>query len=178
MISLILDTRSCMRELLLRETFDPFLLIEGEITTFNKFTLDGYIRRDFYEDQGSGEGRTDVSERTGDGDPTAREDDFSSWKVLREFCLSIMKGKRTPLDFKLVFSLSQRDIRRLIRSKELDFDPGIVQGLYLNFRFDGERLVCITGTSYRTFTMDKSLEQAFDQWVKEYFTGRGIEWES
>ena len=35
MISLLLDTKKCMSELLLRETFHKFLLVEGEITTFS-----------------------------------------------------------------------------------------------------------------------------------------------
>lgn len=32
--------KSCMSHLLLTETFDSFLLIEGEITTFNTFKID------------------------------------------------------------------------------------------------------------------------------------------
>ena len=47
MISLTLNTKKCMAELLLRETFDSFLFIEGSVTTFNKFTIDGYIHSDF-----------------------------------------------------------------------------------------------------------------------------------
>ena len=37
-----------MSHLLLMETFDPFLLIEGEITTFNTFKIDGLIQKHFY----------------------------------------------------------------------------------------------------------------------------------
>ena len=157
MISLTLNTKKCMAELLLRETFDSFLFIEGSVTTFNKFTIDGYIHSDFYEDD-------------------APAESYSSWKSLREFVFSIIKGKRTPLDFHFVFSLSADAVRTLIAENALDFQPESVQGLYLNFRFDGSTLTCVTGTSLKVFTLDKSLDHTFDKWVENFFTEHGIEY--
>ena len=43
-----------------------------------------------------------------------------------------------------------------------------VQGLYLNIRYDGKHLSCITGTSFKTFTLDKSLEHAWDEMVQKF----------
>lgn len=146
-----------MKHLLLTETFDHFLFIEGEITTFNTFTIDGYLHKDFFEEE----------------PPLS----FSFWKHLREFCFSIIKGKRTPLQFKFVFSLSPENIAKLISQNELNFHPQDVQGLYLNLRFNGTDLQCITGTSLKTFTLDKSLEQAWDKMVQKFFSQKGIEYE-
>lgn len=146
-----------MKHLLLSETFDHFLFIEGEITTFNKFTIDGYLQKDFFEEE------------------TTLE--FSFWKQIREFCFSIIKGKRTPLNFKFIFSLSPENIAKLISQNDLDFQPQDVQGLYLNFRFNGVDMQCITGTSLKTFSMDKSLEQAWDKMVQKFFAQKGIEYE-
>lgn len=158
MISLKLTNRKMfMKHLLLTETFDHFLFIEGEITTFNTFTIDGYLHKDFFEEE-----------------PTLS---FSFWKQIREFCFSIIKGKRTPLQFKFVFSLSPENIAKLISQNELDFQPQDVQGLYLNLRFNGTDLQCITGTSLKTFTLDKSLEQAWDKMVQKFFSQKGIEYE-
>ena len=51
MIALSLtDVKECMSKLLLSETFDPFLFIEGEIMTFGTFAMDGYLKKDFYEE--------------------------------------------------------------------------------------------------------------------------------
>ena len=80
------NTKNFMTQLLLSDTFDNFLFIEGEVVTFNTFTIDGFIQKDFYEDSPEG--------------------DYASWKQLRELCFSIIKGKRTPLSFRFVFSLS------------------------------------------------------------------------
>ena len=41
MIVLNLKAKVCMSHLLLKPTFDTFSLIEGEVTTFNRFQVDG-----------------------------------------------------------------------------------------------------------------------------------------
>lgn len=161
MISLTLDTKKCMAELLLRETFDNFLFIEGEITTFNKFSIDGYIHKDFYN--------------TGESQPSSQEA-YSAWHMLRDYCFSVIKGKRTPLNFRFIFSLSKDETCSIIAENHLDFQPDTVRGLYLNFRYDGSLLTCTSGTSLNTFTLDKSLEHAFDKWMGEFFLAHGINW--
>jgi predicted fused transcriptional regulator/phosphomethylpyrimidine kinase len=52
-----------------------------------------------------------------------------------------------------------------------------VQGLYLNIRYNGETLTCITGTSFKTFTMDKTLEHAWDEMTENFFKKKGIDFE-
>lgn len=70
MISLTLtNVKSFMSHLLLKETFDNFSFIEGEIITFNIFRIDGYIQKDFFDSE------EEISE-------------YSLWKNLREFCFS------------------------------------------------------------------------------------------
>ena len=80
------------------------------------------------------------------------------------------------MDFHFVFSLSADAVRTLIAENALDFQPESVQGLYLNFRFDGSTLTCVTGTSLKVFTLDKSLDHTFDKWVEKFFTEHGIEY--
>ena len=157
MIMLKIDTKKCMSELLLRDTFDAFSFIEGTITTFSHFTIDGFLHKSFFEE--------------------APEKEYADWKVLREYCFSIIKGKRTPLDFKLIFSLPKEETASLISENALDFSPEDVQGLYLNFRYDGLNLTCTTGTSLKSFSMDKSLEQTWDKWVQDFFTAKEINWD-
>ena len=43
-----LSPKICMSHLLLLETFDRFLFIEGKITTFNTFEIDGFLQKDFF----------------------------------------------------------------------------------------------------------------------------------
>ena len=159
MIVLNLKAKNCMSHLLLKTTFDDFSFIEGEITTFNKFTFDGYIQKDFYEE--------------------APEKTHSDWKDLREFCFSLIKGKRTPLGFKFVLSLSPTYFEKFITDNSVEgFQVENVKGLYLNFKYDGTSLQCVTGTSLSIFTLDKTLENAWDEYVKKFFTKMEIEWET
>lgn len=155
------NTKNFMTHLLLSETFDNFLFIEGEIVTFNTFTIDGYLQKDFY----------------GSSPEDSPKGEYSSWKQLRELCFSMIKGKRTPLSFRFVFSLSPENIARLISQKALDFQASDVQGLYLNIRFDDTGLQCITGTSLKTFSMDKSLEREWDAMVPRFFDQKGLAFE-
>jgi len=158
MIVLNLKAKNCMSHLLLKSTFDGFSFIEGEITTFNKFTFDGYIHKEFFEE--------------------APEQTHSDWKDLREFCFSLIKGKRTPLGFKFVLSLNPKHFEKFIETNVLEgFQPDNIKGLYLNFKYDGTNLQCVTGTSLSIFTLDKSLENAWDEYVKKFFSKMEIEWE-
>ena len=160
MIALALpQVKECMAKLLLSETFDPFYFIEGEIVTFNTFTLDGYLKKDFFEQE-------ETPER-----------EYALWKDVREFCFSLIKGKRTPLSFKFVLGLSDSNIEKLLLQQGLDFKPQDVRGLYINLKYDGQKLQCITGTAMNLFTMDKSLEQAWDMMVQKFFAQKEIKYE-
>lgn len=160
MIALALpEVKECMAKLLLSETFDPFYFIEGEIVTFNTFTMDGYLKKDFFEQE------------------EAPEREYALWKDVREFCFSLIKGKRTPLSFKFVLGLSDSNIEKLLLQQGLDFKPQDVRGLYINLKYDGHKLQCITGTAMNLFTMDKSLEQAWDKMVQKFFTQKEIKYE-
>lgn len=160
MIALSLpEVKECMSKLLLSDTFDPFYFIEGEIVTFNTFTLDGFLKKEFFDTE----------------EAPARE--YALWKDVREFCFSLIKGKRTPLSFKFVLGLSDSNIEKLLLQQELDFKPQDVRGLYINLKYDGQKLQCVTGTAMNLFTMDKSLEQAWDKMVQKFFAQKEIKYE-
>lgn len=163
MLIFSLDTKKCMNQLLLGSVFDSFLFIEGEITTFNTFQIDGRLKKEFYHQNQDDSGIPD------------RE--YALWKEQRDFCFSIIKGKRTPLGFRIVLSLSAPNIAHLIAQEEVAFSAGDVQGLYLNFKYDGAQLVCTTGTSMNIFTLDKSLEQAWDKMAQRIFAKYEIPFE-
>lgn len=152
MITLPLKTKTCMSHLLLKDTFDGFSFIEGEITTFNKFTIDGFLQKDFFE--------------------ATPEHNYSHWKDVREFCFNIIRGKRTPLNFKIILSLAPEKFERFLIEHEIaGFGPEDIQGMYMNLTYDGTNLTCITGISMKIFTMDKTLEKAWDAQAQKILLG-------
>ncbi len=158
MIIFNLKTKNCMQHLLLKTTFDSFSLIEGEITTYNTFHIDGYLHKKFFED--------------------APQKEYSSWGDLREFCFQIIRGKRTPLNFRFILSLPREDFEDFLNQQEIfAFRSSDLQGLYLNFKYDGTSLKCVTGTSLSLFTMDKTLEKVWDNYAKEFFLKQEIDFD-
>lgn len=158
MTALTLQPKNCMSHLLLKPTFDRFSLIEGELTTYNTFRVDGRLCRDFFEE--------------------APDRAYSLWGELRDFFFRLIRGKRTPLNFKFILSLSEKDTAAWMKGREIPgLSPANVRGLYLNFRYDGTILQCVTGISLDIFTMDKTLEKLWDESVKNFFLKNGIDFE-
>lgn len=152
------ELKTITAHLFLQDTFDHFCLIEGEIKTYNTFRIDGKVHREFYDTD------TDVQ-------------DYSRWEQLRGHCFNLIRGKRTPLGFRFVFSLSPENIRRLTEHTAPSLDPETIQGMYLNFHFDGSVLTCVTGTSFKTFIMNKELEHIWDETVQKFFRKHQIPFE-
>lgn len=152
------NIKDSMTHLLLRSTFDSFSFIEGEIVTFNTFHIDGFIQKKFYATE------TELAE-------------YSPWKNIREYCLYVIKGKRTPLSFRFVLSLAPKHISQLISESGIAADDQSVRGLYLNIIYDGNVLHCVTGTSFSTFTMDKTLEHLWDKTAEQFLMKNGIDCE-
>ena len=149
------EIKNITSHLFLKDTFDAFRFIEGEVVTFNTFRIDGYIQKDFF-------------------DSDAILPEYSCWKDIREYCFSLVRGKRTPVSFRFIFRLSAENTARLIAREAPSIRPEDVQGLYLNLRYDSSGLTCVTGTSFRTFIPDKSLEHVWDEMVQKFFRQHGI----
>ena len=152
----ICDIRQFTSKLFVRETFDRFLVREAVIVTFNTFTIDGSVRRGYYSPD------EQEAEQIGA---------FSSWRVLRPFCFSLIKGKRLPESFSIVLRLPPDDTARLLAAYRL---PQQDAGLFLNIRYENQRLRCITGVSLSSFSIDRTLEQEWDRRVEAFLRSEEI----
>jgi len=150
-----------MNALLASECFDAFLLEETVITTFNTFEIDGHIVKDFYT-------ADELSEINCD---------FSLWKDIRPFCFQIIKGKKTPVSFKVVLHASDALVEKIAADPECGVAANMIRALALNIRYDNGHVVCVTGSSYTTFIMDKSAERLWDMYVRRMFHDLNIDYE-
>ena len=153
------NTKNFMTRLLLSDTFDNFLFIEGEIVTFNTFTIDGHIRAGYYTQQELEENHVG---------------ELSTWQTVRPFCFSLIKGKRLPESFRITLQLPGARVEQFLQSVQPDFKAEQVSGLYLNIRYEEQKLYCVTGTSLNVFTLDKKIEQEWDETVKRFLREREI----
>ena len=157
----IQDIKDFMSKLLLGNAFDSFWLSEASITTSVSYTIDGFLHPEFYDTQEAEllqeEGRT-----------------YALWRDMKPFCFSVIKGKKTPLSFKIVFMLSKKNTQKLLASSKLSYQLGGIFGLFVNFQFDGQHLTCTTGTSLKTFSLDKSLDRVWDEMILKFFKQQQI----
>lgn len=147
------DIKQFTTMLFMKETFDWFLVKEVDIVTFNAFSIDGHIKQGYYTAE-------ELEEQKIEG--------YSSWKVLRPVCFSLIKGHKLPKSFQIVFLMSRDYVKKFLDSRRIQMDPGQIGGLYLHIRYEEGELTCITGSSLNFFTLDKSLESEWDEGAKAF----------
>lgn len=96
---------------------------------------------------------------------------------MRPFCLTLIKGKKTPLSFRFTFELSAANTQKLLSQTGISLTLDEVRALLINLRYDGHLLTCTTGTSLTVFTPDKKLDHAWDDMVQKYLRQQGIPFE-
>ena len=151
----ITNVKNFMAKLLLDSAFDEFLVNEISITTYNTFEIDGHIQKDFFSEE-------ELS--------TLPDSHLSKWATLRPFCYSIIKGNKTPIRFRMIFAMPRDRISALLTEHQLTFSIEDVNELFLNIKYENGALSCVTGTSLKIFTMDKSLEKAFDSYISNFIS--------
>lgn len=149
------DVKNFMSTLLIKDSFDKFLVTDVTIVTYNTFHIDGHINKDFYTNEEFEDIKSPL---------------LSSWAKLKPFCFDIIKGKKTPLYFKIIFSLPEMMIEKLLHDNDILLTKENIANLFLNIKYDKGVLSYTTGTSLNIFTIDKSLEKAFDLYISEFIS--------
>lgn len=153
------DQKIFTKELLTGTAFDNLLCSKVVIHHNIDYVIEGRYNLDFY----SGEER---DEKAICG--------FASWAEVKPHIFQIMKGKHLPLSFQIILRASQQTITKLLASSGSSLLPEQVEGLFLNILYNDNQLSITTGSSYSLFTMDKSLELAFDEAIKKLITRLNI----
>lgn len=165
MISLrIKNTKTFMSHLLVKNTFDNFLLSEADIKTSCSHSIDGQINRAFYSDE---------EWETLEGD--ARR--YELWLNQKPFCFSLIKGNKVPSSMKIVMLISTKDTETLLSQNETGLSTDNINGLFINIRYQEGHADIITGTSLNIFSLDKTLDTAFDSYIKKFLSDKGLEFE-
>lgn len=163
MVALKIDElKDFTKKLFIGETFDSLLVREANITTFNSFSIDGKVRHGYYSDEEL---------------ELLKIERFSSWKLLRPFCFSLIKGSKLPESFFIVLQLAPNSLKHFLTGKNISFPVEQVNGLYMNLRYEDQVLMCITGTSVDGFTLDKSLEREWDEAVRQFLKKQDVGFE-
>jgi len=147
MLSLRLKSlKDATRQLFLDTSFDCFSLMEASFVCAASFTIDGRCNQDFFDP-------ADVP-----------EDEFVSWSSVRPVCFQMIKGKRVPLSFRLVFTLSASKAADLFQSPALADNADINRYIFI-LNYKNQQLSVTTGTSFHRFSLDKASAKIWDQQI-------------
>ena len=153
MISLkILEMNRFMGKLLKGENFDGFLLKDGFLRTSIEYRFQGQLFAEYFD--------TAEQEKL--------EEKYIYWGELRPTVFELIKGKRTPLAFSFTLLLPKNDTAELLARRQVNMS-GDSPSLFLQIRFEHGMGHIVTGTARNTFTLDKSMEEAWDEEVKQLF---------
>lgn len=162
----IKGTKNIMNALLLTGQFDSFLVEEAVITTFNTFHIDGHLVADFYS-----------SEELEELENNQKSTVFSYWSDIRPVCFQLIKGKKTPVSFKVVLHAAPQLSEKIAANPECGVAANLIRSLILNIRYDNGKVTCVTGSAFTTFIMDKSVEKLWDTYVRQLLSGFGLDFE-
>jgi hypothetical protein len=139
------DIKKFMALVLSGNAFDRLQLRSGELMTRARFEIDGRLNKDF------------------DGIETERA--YCLWGEVRHNVFDLIKGKKLPKYIKLVFALDDAAIEQLHPNAKAAF---------INMVFENGKITFTTGTAQKNFSMDKGLDEIWENKVKEMFNKLGI----
>ena len=141
-----------MNDLLVNERYDSFQLFEARIKTGLDYYIRGKINKEFFD--------YDIKDSL---------EEYELWGNVKETVFSLMKGKRLPVSFKIILMFNNENVERLIEMNNLPVAPTDITGLFYNINYEDEKLSVTTGTSLKVFTLDKTLDNLWDDTVGKYY---------
>mgnify|MGYP003194909720 FL=1 len=146
------EVKNFMHKILIENCFDDFDVRNVEIQSFAKFNIDGKANKSFLEAEGV--------------DPNTLEDVyFSKWGRIRPYIFEFIKGKIKPSYMKFIISANNELLTQISDN---------ASALFLNFVFENDKVVCTTGTSQKTFALNKELDIAWEEYVRNFFKNIGV----
>lgn len=160
----ISSMKSFMNHLLVADTFENFLLAEATISTANTYQIDGHINKEFYTAE-------ELS------DPACCPYDFALWKDLKPFVFNLIKGKKTPLFFKMILHLQPQNVGKLLAACGCSIPAEQIKAFVLTIKYDGTHAILTTGTAFNTFIMSKEPDEIWDRALMQFLARKGIGYE-
>jgi len=153
-----------MNAFLATDAFDIFLLEQASIATYNTFQIDGRQNKSFYSEEEW-------------EDASIRPYEFTRWKDIRGLCFDLIKGKHTPTAFKFVLKLCPEYVEGILKNEDTLLKSDDIKSFVITLKYDGTRLVLVTGTALKTFIPDKSIEQYWDNAIRRFLTKKELGFE-
>ncbi len=150
----ILDIKDFTSKLFLGNVFDSFPLIDALFVTSCSFSIDGRLQSDYFD--------TDENERLSE-----EHRQFVLWGSLKDHARSIIKGKRLPVQFRILLR---------IPFEILDIPAEYASSLngYLNIQYKNQQIICTADLSFSSFVPGAPHASGAGDAVLSYFRQKEI----
>ncbi|MBO5387807.1 MAG: hypothetical protein J6A59_06695, partial [Lachnospiraceae bacterium] len=119
------DTKEYMNQLLVNERFDSFYLYEARVKGALDYFIGGKLNMDYYDE---------------DERKELEESEYISWGQVKHVIYDLMKGKKLPINFKIILMFNRDNITRLIEMNNLPVKAEDVGALFYNIHFEAGQL--------------------------------------
>lgn len=141
------DVKIFMNKLFIQDAFDKLDIREVKLKLLVSFEIDCRRNNDFEEGE---------------------KERFVKWGEIRTVISSLIKGDKRPLYMKLVFSLPEDSL--------LQIDANAASA-FINIVYENDRVSGFSGSSQKVFSLDKNVEDAWDNVVKKFLKKNNIPYE-
>ncbi len=133
----IIDVKRCMQLMLSTDAFDAWELSDAKIIHHVSYVIDGHLE----------------------------EGGCVPYAQVRPICFDMIKGKVTPKQFRFTFLLPKEKYADFLGQAGLIENVESIASLSMNFVYAEDELLLTTGVARTTFSLDKSIEMAWDAYV-------------
>ncbi len=141
--------KTFMNDFLKGDIFDGYYVKGAEVFTLARFETDGKINKDCLDGE--------------------EERENCTWQELKPYMFGIVKGKIKPKTFKVILSLPTDKAEILSEN---------AASMHITISFEQDRINFITGTSQKSFSLDKQTDNAWEDYIKRFFKKRGYSCET
>lgn len=140
------EVKIFMQKLLREDTFDKLEVRNITLETIVKYEILGNINKDYLSDE-------------------QKNRNFITWRELKPYIVSLIKGKFKPKLFKIIFSLDENTLSLICDN---------ANAMFLNISYQNNNIICTTGTSQKNFSLDKKEDIIWEEIIIKFFKKNGI----
>ena len=152
--------------------FDAFLVASASFTTYTEMTIDGHFHPEFYS-----AAELEELQREAALHNRIFSMQMIRWAQIKQQCFDFIKGTHAPLHFAISLYLAEENVEKFMSGLDTTLQAGDIAGLALDLKYDGTNLLCTCSAGLKIFSMDRTVEHAWDAMVRKFFDKWNIAYE-
>lgn len=94
-----------------------------------------------------------------------KDEEILRWEAIRPYVYSFIKGHEKPSLIKIIFGVKKDDLEKISENLSSGF---------LNLTYENDEIIFTTGTSQKSFNLEKLEDRLFDEFIEDFFKEKEI----